>query len=420
MIKKLLIAILLAGPFVAWSQQEEHTTAFGIKFSGYVKNDFFFDSRKTTNILEGAFYLYPENAKYDEAGTDINDHTTLNILAIQSRLRGDIWGPDAFGAKTSGAIEAEFTGTQAGNANGFRLRHAYGKLSWESTELIIGQTWHGMFVEGCFPEIMAINTGAPYQPFSRNPQIKVIQKLKDFKFQLALMSQRDFTSWGGADGLRNATLPDMNLRVQYQHINEDNTREWFFGAGIDYKILVPRLVTDSNYATNSSVNSYAAMAFFKHRNKYITFKMEGIYGQNLYDQLMLGGYAYKYTTDSAIIARGDFDYTTLNNVSAWADISTNGNKLQFGIFGGYTKNLGSRFNIMNWKQGANFFSRGWNIDYVYRISPRIVFISGKMKMGIEGDYSVAGYGTSVNSLGDVQDVKPVTNIRLMYSFFYFF
>jgi hypothetical protein len=407
-------------PFLALAQQEEQTPAFGIRFSGYVKNDIFFDSRKTCNALEGAFLLYPDNVKFDNDNVDINAHTRLTFLAIQSRLHGDIFGPDAFGAKTSGVIEAEFTGTQIGNANGFRLRHAYGKLSWESTDLLIGQTWHPMFVEGCFPEIMAMNTGSPFQPFSRNPQIRVTQKLKDFKFMLTLASQLDFTSWGGTDGIRNATLPDMNIRIQYQHFNEDKTRELFFGAGIDYKVVVPRLVTDSNYATNAALNTYAAMAFFKHRSKYITFKMEGVYGQNLYDQVMLGGYAYKYTTDSTTIARGDFDYTSLNNVSAWADIATNGSKIQFGIYGGYTKNLGSRFNILNWTQGSKFFSRGWNIDYVYRVSPRIVFISGKMKMGVEGDYTVAGYGDSVNSLGDVQNVKPVSNIRLMYSFFYYF
>jgi len=419
MIKKFILFLLMASPLFVIAQDDK-TPTFGIKFSGYVKNDFFFDSRKPVNKLEGAFFLYPENVKYDKDKADINDHTSFNILAIQTRLKGDIFGPDAFGAKTSGVIEAEFTGTMDGNANGFRLRHAYGKLSWESTDLIIGQTWHGMFVEGCFPEIMGINTGAPYQPFSRNPQIKIIQKLKDFKFQLALMSQRDFISWGGSDGLRNATLPELNLRVQYQHFNEDKTRELFFGAGVDYKMLVPHLVTDSGYATNVSMNNYAVMAFFKHRSKYITFKMEGTYGQNLYDQVMLGGYAYKYTTDSMTIARGDFDYTSLDNVSAWADISTNGSKLQFGIFGGYTKNLGSRYNIMNYKDGPSIFSRGWNIDYVYRISPRVVFMSGKVKMGIEGDYSVAGYGTAINSLGDVENEKAVTNIRLMYSFFYYF
>jgi hypothetical protein len=419
MVRKIILLILLVSPLLAMSQQEQQP-AFGIKFSGYVKNDIFVDTRKNVTALEGAFFLYPDNVKLDNDNVDVNEHTRLTFLAIQSRLHGDIFGPEAFGAKTSGVIEAEFTGTMVGNANGFRLRHAYGKLSWESTDLLIGQTWHPMFVEGCFPEIMGMNTGAPYQPFARNPQIRITQKLKDFKFQLTLASQLDFTSWGGTDAIRNATLPDVNLNINYRHFNEDNTRELFFGAGIDYKILVPRLVTDSNYATNASMNNYAAMAFFKYRNKSITLKMEGTYGQNLHDQCMLGGYAYKYTIDSTTIARGDYDYTSLNSVSAWMDFATNGSKLQFGIFGGYSKNLGSRFNILNWNEGPKFFARGWNIDYLYRISPRVVFISGKMKMGIEGDYSVAGYGTSVNSLGDVQDVKAVSNIRLMYSFFYYF
>jgi hypothetical protein len=415
--KKILLLFLFI-PLLGMSQEDK--PAFGIKFSGYVKNDFFFDSRRTVGLREGLFYLYPENVKYDNEGTDINNHSSFHILSIQSRLKGELFGPNAFGAKTSGVIEGEFFGTEDKNSNGFRLRHAYAKLSWENTDLVIGQTWHGMFVEECFPEILSINTGCPFQPFSRNPQIKIIQRYKDMKFLLSIMSQRDFTSWGGTDGIRYATMPDMNLRVQYQHFNEDKTKEVFFGAGVDYKTLVPRLVTDSNYATHTSMGNYAVMAFFKYRCPAITFKFEGIYGQNLYDIVMLGGYAYKYTTDSTTIARGDFSYTSIDNVSGWLDITTNGKKFQVGLLGGFTKNLGSRFNIMNYKSESSYFTRGKNIDYVYRISPRVVFLSGKVKMGLEGDYTVAGYGSSVNSLGDVQDVKPVGNIRFMYSFFYFF
>ena len=234
------------------------------------------------------------------------------------------------------------------------------------------------------------------------------------------MSQKDFTSWGGSGSLRYSSIPDMCLRVQYQKFNEDKTQELFFGVGAEYKILVPKLVTDSNYSTSTSVNSYALMAFFKSRSKHITVKAQCTYGQNLYDQVMLGGYAYKYTTDIKQIERGDYDYTTLNNVSAWADIATNGSKFQFGLFGGYSKNLGSQYNILNWESPTSYFSRGYNIGYIYRISPRVAFISGKVKMGVEGDYSVAGYGTTLNSLGDVQNITPVANFRLMYSFFYFF
>ncbi|HOY32314.1 MAG TPA: hypothetical protein PKW80_10580 [Bacteroidales bacterium] len=416
--KKFIFFISLLVPWTTFAQDQPNK--FGIHFSGYVKNDFFYDYRKTVGIREGHFYLYPENIRYDADSLDINAKTTFNILSIQTRLRGDIRGPEAFGAKTSGAIEGEFYGTTDASINCFRLRQAYARLSWATTDLVIGQTWHGMFFEECFPEIMAVNTGCPFQPFSRNPQIKVIQKYKDFKFILSVMSQREFAEWGGSDALRNAAIPDLNLRISYQHFNEDSTRELFLGGSADYKVIVPRLVTDSNFTTNSSLNAYAFSLVFKYRCPKVTCKLSGVYGQDLYSHTMLGGYAYKYTTDSLTLARGDFGYTPINTVSVWADFTTNGPKFRFGILGGYTKNLGSFENIYDWKNEKSYFARGWNISYIYRISPRFVFISGKIKMGIEGDYTVAGYGNSINSLGEVKDVKPVSNIRLMYSLFYYF
>ena len=416
--KRFIFLCLLCLPSLSMAQ--EQPSSFSLHLSGFVKNDFFFDTHKTLSLREGAFYLYPENVKLDKEGVDINAHASFNILAIYSRLHLALTGPEAFGAKTSAVVEGDFFGSQEGGSNGFRMRYAYCKMSWQTTDVIFGQTDHGFFNTDCMPEIMAVNTGAPYQPLSRNPQIKVVQRLDNFRFLLSIMSQRDFSSWGGSDALRNATLPELNLCIKYNHLSADSAREILIGAGADYKILVPRLVTDSNLVTNTDINNYAFQGFFKYRCKAITLKLEATYGQNLYDQGMLGGYAYKYTTDSTILARGDFNYTSLNTLAAWMDIATNGKKVQFGIFGGYTKNMGSLSNIFDWNNSASFFARGRTIDYVYRVSPRVVFISGKMKMGLEGDYSVAGYGTSVNSLGEVQGVKAVSNIRLTYSVYYIF
>ena len=53
-------------------------------------------------------------------------------------------------------------------------------------------------------------------------------------------------------------------------------------------------------------------------------------------------------------------------------MNTKGKKVQFGLFGGYTQNLGAEDDI-----NGNTFARGANIDYVYRVSPRVVFIAGK-------------------------------------------
>ncbi|RLD78030.1 MAG: hypothetical protein DRJ15_12330, partial [Bacteroidetes bacterium] len=104
--RRLLIIVIFLGYGLVLKAQDE--SKFGIKFSGFVKNDFFWDSRQTVAAREGHFLLWPKAQLLDENGNDINDKTSFNFLTIQSRLSGVISGPDAFGAKTSGLIEGDF------------------------------------------------------------------------------------------------------------------------------------------------------------------------------------------------------------------------------------------------------------------------------------------------------------------------
>ncbi|MCK4360696.1 MAG: hypothetical protein KAV70_03045, partial [Bacteroidales bacterium] len=388
--KHLLILFVLIFPIILVAQDNKN---FGIKFSGFVKSDIFWDSRQTVDVREGHFCLYPQNEKLDINGKDVNAKSKFNILSIQTRLKGNITGPDAFGAKTSAYIEAEFFGTSNANVNGFRLRHAFAKLTWTNTELLVGQYWHPMFITGCYPGTVSFNTGAPFQPFSRNPQIRLTQNFKNFKIQLSALSQRDFTSTGpGPDGLlpsskylRNSVLPEMNITLQYA-TKFDNGNELLTGVGGDYKMLTPRLETDSLYKTDEKVSGFSGMAFLKYKLQPITLKFEGVYGQSTYSLTMLGGYVVHSITD---INKNFVDYTTVNTLSFWADIHTNGKKIQGGLFTGYTKNLGAGENV-----SGPYYSRGANIAYVYRVSPRIIFNSGKMRFAGEVEYTVAAYGTT--------------------------
>ncbi|MGC9344756.1 MAG: hypothetical protein ACP5E3_18760, partial [Bacteroidales bacterium] len=121
---------------------QDENSNFGIRFSGFVKNDFILDTQQTVSVREGHFLLYPADEYLDRNGEDINARANFNYLSIQSRLTGKITGPDAFGAKTSGILEGAFFGATNSDINGFRLRHAFVKLSWTSTELLLGQYWH--------------------------------------------------------------------------------------------------------------------------------------------------------------------------------------------------------------------------------------------------------------------------------------
>jgi len=409
--KRLLLLLIIIIPVYVFAQEEKK---FGISFSGFVKSDIFLDTRQYLSFREGHFLLYPLGESLDLDSVDVNSKTNFNILSIQSRLTGNITGPDAFGAKSSAVLEGEFFGMSDASINTFRLRHALVKLNWQSTELLVGQTWHPMFITDCFPGVISFNTGAPFQPFSRNPQVRITQTFGEIRIMAAAVTQRDFSSPGGSASIRNSAFPEIQLQLQYNLADKDAGTEILAGVGGGYKILQPRLITDSMYQTNEKVKGISYLAFLKFKTPVITVKCEGALGQNLYDLTMLGGYAIKYTNDTAIINNNDYEYTTINCYSVWTDITTNGDKIQGGLFAAYSENLGSADYFI----GDNFI-RGIDIKYLYRISPRIIFNSGKVRFAGELEYTTAAYGHS-DIQGLVKDASEISNLRALIAVYYFF
>lgn len=410
---------------------------FGVAFSGFINTDIFFDSRQTVMAREGEWLFYPENVKLDPDGKDINAKGTYNILSIQTRVRANVTGPDALGAKTSGLIEGEFYGNINPNINSFRLRHAFVKLNWTTTELLLGQYWHPMFVPDCAPEVISLNTGAPFIVFSRNPQVRLTQQLWRFKFSLAAISQVDATS-NGPDGpspkyLRNSIVPEFDFQVQYGMRNDERQTEFMIGASVDFFMLTPRLSTEVvvtpaydtvinnkvehhdavivNYQTHARSNAVTVNLFTKLKLPGITMKLGGVYGGDCYAFNMIGGYAVKSVVDPV---KGIVDYAPVYTSSVWGEVKTNGTKWQTGIYVGFSKNLGATTEVK-----GPFYSRGSNIDYLYRIAPRLSLTVKKLKFATEVDYTVAAYG-KINAKGSVSDSKEVGNLRFLLSVYYYF
>jgi len=429
----ILITFLNVLPAILMGQAETKESKFGIRFTGFVKTDYFFDSRENYTIREGHFLLYPKEPLIDADGNDIHDNSSFNFLSIQSRLSGHLSGPDAFGAKTSGLLEADFFGNENAvflDNNGFRLRHAYVKLNWEKTELLAGQTWHPFFITECFSGVISFNTGVPFQPFSRSPQIRLTQKLGNFSVAATLSSERDFTSPQGPFSLRQSSIPVSTVTVSYKHQNTESNQLWLAGFGADFKVLQPLLNTTNNgllYKTTEKVSGLSFTAFAKHQNNQFTAKLQTVYGQNLFDLIMLGGYAVHDILDNT---RNTVSYTTLNQVSAWAEIHTNGKKLQFGLWGGYTQNLGSNKSILvysNQVDGTASTIRGANIKSVYRISPRVVIIQNKLKFATEFELTSVAYATKDDNgnlqrddFGVITDAEWVSNLRILFAVIYSF
>lgn len=406
-IQLILLLILTGGtPFIGFAAGND-SLVHRFQFSGFVKNNIWVDTRQIDGGREDLMLYYPKPQVFDENGKDIHAGSSLGMNAIATRGTVAFQGSNAFGAKAFALIEADFTGTCNADINGFRLRHAYGRLDWKNASLLVGQYWHPMFVPEVFPEIVSLNTGAPFQPFIRSPQISFFYRTPSIHLQLAAVAQRDNSS-DGPEGrtnayLRHAVIPNMNAQLQL------HTAHFIFGAALDYKILRPLMFTMQNYATYELVKSSSLMVYGRYKKGPLTIRYKGIIGQNLTEHLMLGGYAVKATDPLT----GVETYTPTNHFFTWGGLNYGTNK-QWGLFGGFAKNLGtSAENI------GIYYGKGSNVDWMYRISPTFSVRSGHVKIASELEYTVAAFGTP-DSFGKIKDAEPVANLRLLLALFYYF
>jgi hypothetical protein len=367
--------------------------------TGFVKADAIFDSRQIVEAREGFLLLYPKNRVMDLLGEDLNSKGSFNQYAMTTRLTLKITGPDLLGAKAFALIEGDFTGASNSENNSLRLRHAYFKLSWPSVSLLAGQYWHPLDIPEMIPSVLSLNTGAPFRSFSRQPQIRADIKLHKMNLVLAVTSQRDYVNNGPSGQtysyLRNSIIPNIYMQLNY------SDEILFAGAGIDYKRLTPRLMTDSVYKAREQLDCFSGIAFLKIKLKPITIKAQACYGQALNDHLMLGGFGVTRTDELTDQRK----YAALNYISGWIGLNTNGKSWQFSLFAGYSKGLGA-----NEKITGPVFARDPDIAHTYRITPMVTYISGKFSIVSEVEITTAAYGKP-DSYYKVKHFSEIGNLR---------
>ncbi len=390
-----------------------------IVLGGFVNANAMYDTRQVVEAREGYLLLYPKNVKNDKEGNDVNAHGSFNQYAMTARLIVKAIGPDILGAKANAHLEGDFTGASNLENNSFRLRHAYARLTWPKVTFLAGQYWHPLDIPEMLPNVLSLNTGAPFRSFSRQPQIRTDIKLGKFIWVLAATSQRDYVNNGPEKDssssiyLRNSGIPNLHSQLQYsnEHI--------FAGIGFDYKQLCPRLTTANNYEANEKVNSCSFTGFMKVSLKPLVIKAQAIYGQNLNDHLMMGGYGV--TAIDPITDRRT--YKSLNQLAAWVGITTTGQVVQYSLFAGFAKGFGANDSIIS----PNVYTRGidrWggrkaDVDYVYRIAPMVTWMVGKVAFAAELEYTAAAYGPAdkyyrISSSNEVANVR--STISVAYNF----
>jgi hypothetical protein len=407
-IQLLLLLLLLQLP--AMAQEKGQKTK--ISFSGFISNDICYTSRQTVMARdEGQFILAPKAILLDEEGNDINAASSFNIVGIASRLRTKITGPDAFGARTSALVEGDFLGLNKGSKFHFRLRHAYVKLDWDNTQLLVGQYWHPMFIPTCFPGTVSFGAGAPFNPLARNPQFRYSYTVGKTKFSATASTNGHFLNKGSAGAQMTAVMPELNLQAQF------NLKNFLGGFGFGYKVLQPEIVTSENYITDNKVKSSSFFGYVKWSGPQVTIKTYGTIGSNNDNLVMIGGYA---VVDSPVLSdKGMKEYTPYSSFSTWVDIHSNGKKVVAGLFAGYSENLGADKSI----DTSTFVGRWSDVHSFFRIAPRVVFISGSMRIGTEVEYGYANYlaeASGYDNRGKVNAYEKADNLKLLVNVKYNF
>ncbi len=160
----LIVTLLFVGLFSVDAFAGTVMSKFDVSVGGYVKLDY---------INQNAD-LGPLSEPVPAEGTLKARQNQSLFTARQSRIHLKVTGPDFMNAKTSALIEGDFYGPGGSNDSGdFRMRLAYGELSWDNTSLIFGQDWD-IFGPGLVSTLdfrTGEYTGAPNNP--RVPQIRL-------------------------------------------------------------------------------------------------------------------------------------------------------------------------------------------------------------------------------------------------------
>ena len=414
--KKVLIASFVALSFSGYSQTAPTTAPaekeWDVNLYGFVRTDYIWDTRKSAQVREYNLNLYPLDEVLDANGKDINDAGASNFLSVVSRLGVKAKGPNVWGAKTSGTLEGDFFGNTEGSIGQFRLRHAFASLEWSKTTVTMGQTWYPTFIPEVFPGVANFSTVILFNPFGWASQIRVKHSLSsNISFALTAYKEREFTTATATGGTQNSasinsSIPTFHGQFQFKNKN------WIAGLGAEFKSLQP-LTVSNGLVSDEKVNSLSFVGYFKYNNDKFHIKAYGITGENMYNLVMLGGFA-GYTTPGQVEK-----YEATKTTSLWLDIASNNAKISPGFFFGYTKNDGTG------KDGATaLYMRGTSgtrgVDNVWRAAARVDFKQNKFRITPELEYTAATWGDLESDASIGGNTTDVGNFRAMISCAYSF
>lgn len=418
-------------------------------WSGCVQPSIHYDKRVGYTSRETSSYRQPRECLPDCRGRDINKRGEWDVLAIETALRLTARGPRIYGAKIEGVIDGDFEGISDFTTELFRLRQGFVQLSWKVpthtcgihsdfipahksneqsafsmdksvTEFItlLGMTWHPLYPLEASPHVIADNSGQPFDPFNRIPQIRLTIKYRNIELLFAGSTELHPPSDGPLGFTtfyeRWSKMPEWSQGIRWYY------GPHLVGSVVNVKRIVPRIFNDAQCRVDESLISVCACVYNHMIFHDYYWNLKSLFVQNGTHISMLGGYAVQ--TISQLDKGGDIrTYTPLNTFSIWTEFGKEKGLYRAGIFIGYTKNLGSSSKLAPGPNGQPIlYGELTNTDAVYRVSPRFVFEQKPITFAVEIENTWATYGTRIDLHGRPRNRYTVHNTRVEFTSLYCF
>ena len=309
MTKRIIAATLLALSLLSASAQDAQ-----FKLYGFIRNYAVMDTRESLYGTADFFYYVPKDRNMVN-GVDMNAQTTFSFAALTSRLGLDITGYEIEGWKVSARFETDFYSGVSGvtGTAQLRLRQAFMTLAKGTLSLKIGQTWHPMATD--LPHVMSLNSGAPFGPFSRTPQVTMEGKFSDnVSLNLSALWQMQYTSAGpdgaSANSLKDSGIPEIFMGLSLK------TGGFTARVGVDMLSIRPRhLDANGTRKVSDRITTFSPYLYAEYTEGLFSVKAKTIFAQAGEHMNLNGGYGV-----SAVNPDGSWEYTPTRNSSSWISL----------------------------------------------------------------------------------------------------
>ena len=400
----LLLALLGAGVLRA---QEETPAKF--RLYGFIRNYMVFDSHEVSAGTQDLYFYMPRDSKLVD-GVDVEARPSFRMLALTTRLGVDISGYRIGDLQVNGTVEGDFY-SMNGSVATFRLRQAYMGLLWDNLELgdlvlNIGQTWHPMSAD--MPHVTNLETGAPFNPFNRSPQVMFHWTVRKFTWTGGILYPMQYLPTGpvgkSAEYNKYGMIPEVYLGVSFRSGG-------FLGkAGVDFFSIKPRwaapVITSATIEGGERILNYdmtrternesrlfaiSPFVYLQFTKGMFQFKAKSILAQAGEHMNLLSGYGATFDWD-----RLQLTYTPMQDWASFISFQY-GRKWQLLGMAGYMQRLGTTkavFAADNYMVNALWMNNAaeFNIQRAFRATPTIAYNLGKLTFALEYNCTGAFFG----------------------------